>query len=95
MILIRTFHERGDFAALNAAHAWCEARGISFGIHERGQPEGLLVGNFRISQWRNLSHEDVGALDGRLIGSREGPVEIYLTRRAAAAIAVAGNHPAT
>ncbi|ABM96988.1 hypothetical protein [Methylibium petroleiphilum] len=73
------FEQKGDFAASNAAEAWCAERGISVGIMERGMPRGLLYGDFEIAKWHNLNRADRAALDGRMTGDmRHGPVAIEI-----------------
>ena len=74
------FTQSGDFEAMYAAEDWCKANGYSVGRNERDQPRGLLLGNYDIAKWRNLSPDDKKSLDGVMAGDmRSGPVvvEIY------------------
>lgn len=72
-----SFEQKGVFAASNAAEAWCAERGISVGIMERGQPRGLVYGDFEVAKWHNLNRAERAALDGRMIGEmRHGPVVV-------------------
>lgn len=57
--------------------------GFSVGRLQRDQPRGLLVGDFDIQKWRNLTPDDRGALHGmlvRLTHGHGGPVEVTLSR---------------
>ena len=84
---VLVFNESGDFAALNAAQAWCRDHGISYGSLQRDDPVGLMVGDYDIAKWRNLSASDRAQLDGTLTGDkRNGPVTIQLTDAALAAL---------
>lgn len=86
------FNESGDFAALNAAQKWCRDNGISYGSLQRDDPVGLMVGDYDIAKWRNLSATDRAELDGTLTGDkRNGPVLIELTPEAHARLAARGN----
>ena len=69
----------GNFEACREAEEWCEERGISVGAMERGQPRGLLRGQFHIAKWHNLSGPERRELDGTMTGDmRHGPVTIEL-----------------
>lgn len=84
------FDRAGDFCALNDAQAWCRERGISYGYLQRDDPVGLMVGDYVISKWRNLSAAERRELDGTLTGDkRNGPVFIGLTQQALARCGVA------
>lgn len=78
----RAFTEQGDFAALDAAEAFCGKVGLSVGRMQRGDPRGLLFGDFDIAKWRNLSAADRASLHGEMIGGRLGPVAIRLFENA-------------
>lgn len=74
-----TFVATEDFAATREAEAWCKARGISVGTMQGPDPRGLLVGDFFIAKWRNLSRDERAALHGTMTGDgRNGPVHINL-----------------
>lgn len=74
-----TFYETGPFEAMRAAEDWCDARGISFAPPERGQPRGLVIGDYVIAKWSNLRPHERRAMDGRMTGDmRHGPVTVDL-----------------
>lgn len=73
------FRERGDFAAKDAAEAWCAANGMSVGRMERDKPRGILIGDFDIQKWHNLRPHERLELDGQMTGDmRNGPVFVTL-----------------
>jgi hypothetical protein len=75
----RTFADAGTFVATRAAEAWCKENGISVGTMQGPDPRGLLVGDFYIAKWRNLSRDERAALHGTITGNgREGPVHVEL-----------------
>jgi len=85
------FNEPGDFAALSAAQKWCRDHGISYGSLQGPDPVGLMVGDYAIAKWRNLSAAERAELDGQLTGDkRNGPVFIQLTNAARARIRATG-----
>lgn len=76
------FDEQGEFAAMNAAEAWCAGHGLSVGQMQRGAPRGLLMGNFEVAKWRNLTREERAALHGLMTGDmRHGPINVHLHHR--------------
>lgn len=79
------FDGEGDFHALESAREWCRKNGVSYGPLQCGDPVGLMVGDYDISKWRNLSAKDRAELDGVLTGDeRNGPVYIQMTPAALA-----------
>lgn len=73
------FKERGDFAAVNIAEAWCAERGISVGRMQGTEPRGLLRGDFDVQKWRNLDDAERAALSGVMTGDmKHGPVFVTL-----------------
>ena len=74
------FEQKGTFAALYAAEAWCSKHGISVGQSCATGPTGLLLGHYDwIAKWRNLTAKERGQLHGTMSGDfREGPVVIEL-----------------
>lgn len=81
------FDQKGTFAALNAAEAWCRDNGISVGRSSATGPTALLFGKYDwIAKWRNLTENERKALHGIMTGDfREGPVIIELDDAAIAA----------
>lgn len=68
-----------NFEACREAEAWCDDRGISVGMMERGQPRGLLHEYCVIAKWHNLRPHERAQLDGVMTGDmRSGPVTIEL-----------------
>ena len=74
-----TFREVGDFAATHAAEECLSKAGFSVGRSERGNPRGILFGDFDIQKWRNLDRIERDRLHGTLAGDgRYAPVTISL-----------------
>lgn len=68
------------FKTEGEAQSALEQCGFSIGRLQRGDPRGLLYGDFDIAKWRNLSKKDRDGLHG--IYQREnrgGPVVITLS----------------
>ena len=90
-----TFRDLGDFAALNAARTWLMARGFSSGRTEHGSPIGVMLGEYNIQKWRNLSPEDRADLHGMIksptLSFREGPLTVVINRYAPASVIAAFN----
>ena len=79
VVYSHVFTGMSDFEASRAAEAWCAGHGISVGEMQGPAPRGLLVGDFDISKWRNMSRKQIGALHGQMTGDhRNGPVRITL-----------------
>jgi hypothetical protein len=72
------FTQAGDFAAVNAAERWCRENGYSVGDMQRGDPRGILKGEWAIAKWRNLTARHRAELDGIMVGGRDGPVTITI-----------------
>lgn len=75
-----TFDQKGDFQAYYAAEKWCKENGISRGSMERGNPIGLLRGDWHISKWSNMTKEEQLQCDGFMKSAsfRNGPVFIEM-----------------
>lgn len=72
--------EDDTFGAYHKAEQYCKALGLSVGRMCSPQPTGLKEGEFDIQKWKNLDAEDIGGLDGVIVGNyREGPVKVYLS----------------
>lgn len=80
---ILQFESPETFGALEAAREWCRERGVSYGSTEGKSPIGLLIGDYNISKWRNMTPRERAQLDGHLEGSaRHGPIRLVAyTRR--------------
>jgi hypothetical protein len=80
------FKQPGDFEAFHAAEQWCRDNGISFGSMERGNPIGLMRGNWSISKWSNMTKKEQSECHGTMTakaGFRSGPVTITMEGGAA------------
>lgn len=83
--LVKTFSQSGDFEAMSAAEQFLAVAGFSCGTTQRGDPRGIMFGDFDIQKWRNLSNRDRNDLHGHMTGNmREGPVKIEIFERAPA-----------
>lgn len=83
--LVVHFDQTGTFAAMHAAEQWCREHGVSYGPSERGSPRGLLVGDYAIAKWRNLTPKERSQCHGTITGDgREGPLVLRLSRAALA-----------
>lgn len=83
-----TFNQVGTFAAFCAAEQWCRDNKISYGSMERGNPIGLMRGDWAISKWTNMTKAEQRACDGIMTaknGFREGPVVIEIETEGGAA----------
>ena len=79
MSIVETFKQSGDFQAMYAAEAWCAENGVSVGSTQRGDPRGLLYGDFMIAKWRNLDAAERAELHGQMTGDmRNGPVQVSI-----------------
>lgn len=77
------FDQDGDFAALYAARVWCRERGVSYGSTDRTHTIGLMVGDFCIAKWNNLTRKERLAVDGTITGdARHGPLTLRINRAA-------------
>jgi len=71
--------------ARRRAEAWCRQRGFSYGPMVRGQPSGLMRGDWTVPSWGGLSDDEKQRLDGAITSSsfEMGPVLIRIRKRAA------------
>ncbi len=77
--LVKTFTTEGDFSACTEAEEFLKLAGFSVGTMQRGDPRGILFGDYDIMKWRNLDKRDREALHGILVGPmRTGPVRIQI-----------------
>ena len=75
----RVFAGEGDFVAFGTACDWLKRLGYSIGSMQRGDPIGVMRGDYSISKWRNLSAAEREDLDGTIEGSkRTGPITVTL-----------------
>lgn len=64
----RTFADPGEWTASTAAEKWLRNGGYSVGRRQRGEPRGVLRGDWDIQKWRNLRKREREALDGVMTG---------------------------
>ncbi len=55
-----TFAGVEDFEAMYKAEAFLSERGFSVGSNQRGDPRGILHGEYIIAKWRRSEHEGTG-----------------------------------
>jgi len=83
--IVMDFDQLGDFAALRAAEAWCRDNGVSYGPTDRTHTIGLLIGDYVIAKWHNLTTKERRACDGTIVGdARHGPLTLRIRRAAIA-----------
>jgi hypothetical protein len=74
-----TFTGVDDFEAMYQAEAVLVDRGFSVGRNQRGDPRGILYGDYDIQKWRNLNSKERAALHGQITGPmRSGPVTVTI-----------------
>jgi len=75
-----TFDQQGDFKAYYAAEKWCKENGVSHGSMQRGNPIGLMRGDYVISKWSNMTKKEQGECHGLMksVSFRNGPVIIEM-----------------
>jgi hypothetical protein len=84
--ITQRFEGAETWQAVRSAEAWCEERGVSVGRMDRYDIRGLLLGDFDIAKWHNLTQRERCACHGQMTGEmREGPVTVTLTDPAAIA----------
>lgn len=68
------------FSALTAAHRWCREHGISYGATTaRYAYVGLMIGEYSIAKWHNLSAKERSQLHGWLdVGEAHDPVRLTI-----------------
>jgi hypothetical protein len=77
--LVKTFSADGDFVAMMEAEAFLRDAGFSIGTNQRGDPRGIMFGDYVIMKWRNLRKFERDALDGVSTGNnRTGPVTVRI-----------------
>lgn len=75
----KTFEAPGTFDAWHAARKWLEESGYSCSDTSAMHPVAVLKGDWLIAKWKNLTHKEIEALDGRVYGDfRNGPVTVEL-----------------
>ena len=84
-MMVVHFDQTGTFAAMHCAEQWCREHRVSYGPSERGSPIGLLVGDYVIAKWRNLTPKERAECHGQITGDgREGPLVLRISRAALA-----------
>lgn len=77
MLIEKTFTGEDVFDASHKAEDWCKENNISVGMMCRDEPRGLMMGDYLIAKWKNLSQSDKLQMDGQMTGNfRYGPVHI-------------------
>lgn len=80
--MVKTFDEKGTFAAYNAAKKWLKENGYSYGSSCANAPTAIMKGDWCIAKWRNLTGDEIKQLDGKIVGEmREGPVVVHIKDR--------------
>ncbi|MPQ68303.1 MULTISPECIES: hypothetical protein [unclassified Pseudomonas] len=75
----KIFNQDGTFQALYAAQRWLASNGYSYGPSSAMNPIPVLKGDVCIAKWKNLTREEVAALDGQVTGNlRDGPITVTL-----------------
>lgn len=73
------FAATAEFQASRDAEAFLEAAGFAIGPSERGAPRAVMFGNYAISKWRNLNHDERRETHATLTGDgRHGPLTFRL-----------------
>ena len=73
------FDRDGDFAAANDATAFLKAAGFSVGSSQRGAPTAVMFGDYAVSKWKNLNHDERRETHATLTGdNRNGPLTFRL-----------------
>ena len=73
------FDREGVFEATNDAEAFLASAGFAIGPSQRGAPRAVMFGNYTVSKWRNLNHDERRETHGTLTGdARNGPLTFRL-----------------
>ena len=76
---------RTVYALMHATEQWCRDHGVSCGPTDRSRVRGLLVGEFLIAKWHNLTAKERRECHGTITGDgREGPLFLRISRSALA-----------
>ena len=79
MMVVR-FDQAGTFKAIHAAEQWCREHGVSYGPTDRSHVRGLMVGDFLIAKWHNLTAKERHECHGTITGDgREGPLVLRIS----------------
>lgn len=74
-----TFTQQGEYEACHAAERFLQERGFSVGIMQGPSPRAIMLGDYQIAKWRNLSREDIAKNHGAMTGNmRTGPITIVI-----------------
>ena len=76
----KEFVGEGVFAALYEAEGWLRAHGYSFGSLCVPQPVAIMLGDYQIAKWKNLTQNERNQADGTMTALcfRTGPVKVTL-----------------
>lgn len=74
------FKEIGTFESYYKAKGWLNDNGYSYGSTSTARTVGIMLGNYGIQKWHNLSADDIRELHGVMVSDdfREGEVEVIL-----------------
>ncbi len=73
------FYAMGTWAALREAEAFLKGAGFSIGSGQRGAPTAVMFGDYLVSKWKNLNHDERRETHATLTGdNREGPLTLRL-----------------
>ena len=68
---------------MRKAEHFLQIAGFSVGRNQRGDPRGILFGDYDIAKWRNLSSQERADCHGQMTGDmREGPVVVTIFEHA-------------
>lgn len=73
------FTQTETWAAARAAEEWCRERGVSYGPSDRTNTRALMVGDWHIAKWHNLSPKERRESHGTITGDhRNGPLTLRI-----------------
>jgi hypothetical protein len=80
--LVKTFNGTEDFEAMHAAEHFLQLAGFSVGSNQRGDPRGIMFGEYDIAKWRNLNVRERRELHGQMTSDhgtmRSGPIVVTI-----------------
>jgi hypothetical protein len=74
---VKVFEGKEAFEAHSRAEHWCRDNGISYGSTCVSSPQALLIGDYSIAKWRNLTAKERKQVHGVIEGvMRSGSVTV-------------------